>query len=257
MLALDSWIMRRCQDLQQQVADHYAAYNFLNVYQKVHNFCVIELGGFYLDVIKDRQYTCQQDSLARRSTQSAMYYLVETLSKVVAPILSFTADEIWQHIPGEHEESVFLSDFASGQQELPEHGQFPDSYWQQMMEVKSAVNKELEHKRAEKVVGSGLSANVTLYCDEALGEQLSRLGTELRFVLIVSAAEIRPLSEAGADAVETEIAGLKLTIQPSPFAKCERCWHHNETVGQHHAHPALCARCIENVDGSGEERRFA
>jgi isoleucyl-tRNA synthetase len=257
MLALDSWIMRRCQQLQRQVEDHYAAYNFLNVYQKVHNFCVIELGGFYLDVVKDRQYTCQQDSLARRSTQSAMYYLVETLSKVIAPILSFTADEIWQHIPGEREESVFLSDFASGQQELPEHGQFPDSYWQQMMEIKSAVNKELEHKRAEKVVGSGLSADVTLYCDEALGEQLSRLGAELRFVLIVSAAEIRPLSEAGPDAVETEIAGLRLTIQPSSFAKCERCWHHNETVGQSSAHAVLCARCIENVEGSGEVRRFA
>ncbi|MCP5346710.1 MAG: isoleucine--tRNA ligase [Gammaproteobacteria bacterium] len=257
MLALDSWIVRKGQALQEQVAGHYATYNFLNVYQKVHNFCVIELGGFYLDVVKDRQYTCQPDSLARRSTQSAMYYLVESLSRVIAPILSFTADEIWQHIPGQREESVFLSDFASGELDVPEQEQFPDSYWQQVMEVKSAVNKELESKRAEKVVGSGLSAEVTLYCDGDLSASLQRLGAELRFALIVSAAEIQPLAAAGPDAADTAMDGLRLRIQPSPHQKCERCWHHSQSVGASTAHPTLCARCIENIDGGGEERHFA
>ncbi len=257
MLALDSWITRKSQELQEQVAEHYAAYNFLNVYQKVHNFCVIELGGFYLDIIKDRQYTCQRDSLARRSTQSALLYLVETLSKVTAPILSFTADEIWQHIPGSREESVFLSDFASGQLKFPDTDQFPDTFWQRLMAVKSAVNKELENKRADKVVGSGLSAEVTLYCDEGLSAELNLLGSELRFALIVSAAEIRSLTEACADSVETGIAGLRLRIQPSAFNKCDRCWHHNTSVGKNPDHPALCDRCIDNIEGAGEERHFA
>ena len=106
MLALDYWIVRQCQLLQNELIDHYHEYNFLNIYQKIHNFCVIELGGFYLDVIKDRQYTTQTDSLARRSTQTAMYHILEMLSRLIAPILSFTADEIWQNIPGERAESV-------------------------------------------------------------------------------------------------------------------------------------------------------
>ncbi len=112
MLALDCWIVRKCQLLQKEVIENYHEYNFLNVYQKIHNFCVIELGGFYLDVIKDRQYTTQADSLARRSTQTAMYHVLEMFSRLIAPILSFTADEIWQSIPGERAASVFLSDFS-------------------------------------------------------------------------------------------------------------------------------------------------
>jgi len=257
MLALDYWICRKCEALLQQVEQHYAAYNFLNVYQKVHNFCVIELGGFYLDIVKDRQYTCQPDSLARRSTQTAMFYLVETLAKMVAPVLSFTADEIWEHIPGQRAESVFLSDFASGRLDLPEHTTFPDHFWEQVMDVKSAVNKELENQRAAKVIGSGLSGEVTLFCDDALSAQLGLLAGELRFALIVSAADIRPLSEAAADAVATELPGLKLSIRPSPHAKCERCWHHHVTVGESSEHPGLCIRCIDNVAGAGEQRHFA
>jgi len=256
MLALDYWIVGRGQALQAQVEEHYRQYSFLNVYQKVHNFCVIELGGFYLDVVKDRQYTCKQDSLARRSTQTAMYHLVEMLSRIIAPILSFTADEIWTHIPGQREASVFLSDFASGLQRLPANEHFPDSYWQQFMEVRAAVNKALEARRAEKVIGSGLSAEVTLYCDDDIAARLQRLGAELRFALIVSAVTIQPLASADNDAVATELAGLKLRITPAESAKCERCWHHNDTVGENTQHPTLCARCIDNIEGDGEVRHF-
>ena len=257
LLALDYWIVRQCQILQKEVIDHYHEYNFLNVYQKLHNFCVIELGGFYLDVIKDRQYTTQTDSLARRSTQTAMYHILEMLSRMIAPILSFTADEIWQNIPGERAVSVLLTDFSDSVTEFAEAQNFSDQFWRQVMVVKTAVNKELESKRAEKQVGSGLSAEVYLYCDQELEATLNQLGQELRFVLIVSHTFIHSLDSAHDEAVDTGIPGLKLYVLPSIHTKCERCWHHSEDVGEVTEHPALCRRCIENIDGEGEQRSFA
>ena len=257
MLALDYWIVRKCQLLQSEIISHYQDYNFLNVYQKIHNFCVIELGGFYLDVIKDRQYTTQADSLARRSTQTAMYHILEMLSRMIAPILSFTADEVWQNIPGARANSVFLTDFADAVAEFPESTDFSDEFWQKVMEVKTAVNKELEAKRAEKVVGSGLSAEVDLFCDSNLAELLNRLEEELRFVLIVSRASINAIESANGAAVQTEVSGLKLAVGASEHAKCDRCWHHRADVGLESSHPSLCQRCVDNIDGVGESRSFA
>lgn len=257
LLALDYWIVRQCQLLQAEVVNHYHSYNFLSVYQKIHNFCVTELGGFYLDVIKDRQYTTQVDSRARRSTQTAMLQVVEMLSRMIAPILSFTADEIWQHIPGERVDSVFLSDFEEGHLALEESGEFDDSFWRRILEVKTAVNRELEVQRAEKTVGSGLSAEVDLFCDGQLADDLARLGEELRFVLIVSRASVNAGTHAPEQAVATEVAGLSLRVTASEHEKCERCWHHREDVGQDAAHAGLCLRCVSNVAGDGELRRFA
>jgi len=257
LLALDYWIVRQSQILQKEVIDHYHEYNFLNIYQKLHNFCVIELGGFYLDVIKDRQYTTQTDSLARRSTQTAMYHILEMLSRMIAPILSFTADEIWQNIPGKRAVSVLLTDFSDSVTEFAEAQNFSDQFWRQIMVVKTAVNKELESKRAEKQVGSGLSAEVYLYCDQELEAMLNQLGQELRFVLIVSHTFIHSLDSAHDEAVDTDIPGLKLYVSPSIHTKCERCWHHSEDVGEVTEHPALCRRCIENIEGEGEQRSFA
>jgi isoleucyl-tRNA synthetase len=257
MMELDVWIVRQCQLLQQEVITHYTAYNFLNIYQKLHNFCVIELGGFYLDVIKDRQYTTRADSDARRSTQTAMYHILEMFSRMIAPILSFTADEIWQYIPGERAESVFLSSFDEAVAQFPESAEFTDAFWRQVMAVKTAVNKELEAKRAAKLIGSGLSAEVDLYCSEALAANLNRLGAELRFVLIVSRATVKPMSDAGEAAIATELKDLKLSVSASPHAKCERCWHHRDDIGQEPTHPGLCVRCVENISGEGEQRAFA
>lgn len=257
MLALDYWITRKSQLLQQEVIEHYHAYEFLNVYQKIHNFCVTELGGFYLDVIKDRQYTTAADSLSRRSTQTAMYQVVETLSRLIAPILSFTADELWQFIPGQRVESVFLSNFSETNATLAEHGEFADSYWEQILLIKTAVNKALEAKRADKSIGASLSAEVDLYCAPELMESLGRLDSELRFVLIVSRATVASLEDAPGSSVETEMNGLKLVISASEYDKCERCWHFRDDVGNNESHPSLCQRCVDNIDGDGETRRFA
>lgn len=257
MLALDYWIVRQCQLLRDEIVGHYHEYNFLNVYQRIHNFCVIELGGFYLDVIKDRQYTTATESLARRSTQTALYHVVELLSRMIAPILSFTADEIFREIPGQRAQSVFLTDMGDGIDALPESAEFSDGFWKKVMAVKTAVNRDLEARRAEKLIGSGLSAEVDLYCDAALVETLQRLGEELRFVLIVSRATLNPLDQASAEATITDIKGLSLQVSASTHEKCERCWHHREDVGQNATHPTLCARCVTNIEGEGEQRQFA
>lgn len=256
MMALDYWITRQAQLLQEQVQQDYADYHFLGVYQKVHNFCVVELGSFYLDIIKDRQYTTLADSLARRSTQSAMFHIVEILCRLVAPILSFTADEIWASIPGERAQSVLLSQFSDGLPRLPEATDMNDAFWAQVMAVKTAVNKELEKQRNEKLIGSALSAEVTLFCDAALGALLARLQDELRFALMVSQAVVMPLAQAS-DAAPTELPGLRLQITPSAHAKCVRCWHHRADIGTVSEHPELCVRCVENIEGEGEKRLYA
>lgn len=257
MLALDYWITRQAQLLREQVRKDYQNYQFLNVYQKVHNFCVIELGGFYLDIIKDRQYTAKTDGLARRSTQTAMYHITEILVRLIAPILSFTADELWQFIPGKRAKSVFLAEFDNGIDSLASRNDFSDAFWREVMAVKTAVNKELEKQRAEKRVGAALSAEVFLYCDEGLKSRLSALQDELRFVLIVSAVKLESLAVAPCDSAETELSGLRVYAVPSAHAKCARCWHHLADVGQHVDHPELCGRCIDNISGEGEQRLYA
>lgn len=256
MIAVDYWITRQCQLLQDEVIEHYDNYNFLNIYQRIHNFCVIELGGFYLDVIKDRQYTTKTEGVPRRSTQTAMYHILEMLSRMVAPILSFTADEIWQNIPGKRTDSVFLSNFADGEAQYSQLQEFPDPFWQKILAVKTAVNKVLEAKRADKTVGSSLSAEVDIYCQDELAALLNSLGAELRFALIVSRATVHALNDADESAVETEVDGMKLSVTASAHAKCERCWHHTADVGQAVAHPTLCPRCVDNIDGDGERREF-
>lgn len=257
MLALDRWAVDRALLLQREIKEAFDSYRFWVVYQKVHNFCVQELGGFYLDIIKDRQYTTAADSVARRSCQSAMYHIGEALVRWIAPILAFTAEEIWQYLPGERNESVMLNTWYEGLSELPEGFELGRAFWDQIMAVKAAVNKELENQRAAKAIGGNLQAEVTLYADEALTESLAKLGDELRFVLITSAAAVEPLATAAADAVETDVGGLKLKVVKSGHAKCGRCWHHREDVGIDPAHPEICGRCVENIEGEGEVRHYA
>lgn len=257
MLALDQWVVDRAAQLQARIEKAYEEYRFLEVYQQVHGFCARELGGFYLDVIKDRQYTTQSDSLARRSAQTALYHVVEALARWVAPILSFTAEEIYENIPGERGESVLLEEYYGGLATLAEDAPMGRDFWEQVLEVKQAVNKCLEEARNAKTIKSGLAAEVTLYVDDALRATLERLGDELRFVLLTSDAHLAPLVE-GTAAEATELDTLKVAVAASAHAKCDRCWHHREDVGSHAEHPELCGRCISNLpEGPGEERHYA
>ncbi|GGO88263.1 isoleucine--tRNA ligase [Marinobacterium nitratireducens] len=256
MLALDRWAVDAAYQLQQKIAAAYDSYRFLEVYQQVHHFCVQELGGFYLDIIKDRQYTTQADSLARRSCQTALYHIAEALTRWVAPILSFTAEEIYEVLPGERKESVFLSTWYEGLFELAADDAFGREFWNRVLDVKTAVNKCLEDARNEKLVKASLASVVTLYVDDSLKADLERLGDELRFVLLTSKAELAPMADA-ADARDTDVTGLKVAVAASEEAKCGRCWHHRADVGQNEAHPELCGRCVDNVEGDGEVRHFA
>ncbi|PWB34817.1 isoleucine--tRNA ligase [Pseudomonas sp. SDI] len=257
MLALDRWAVDRTLLLQRELEEHYGEYRFWNVYSKIHNFCVQELGGFYLDIIKDRQYTTGTNSVARRSCQTALYHISEALVRWIAPILAFTADELWQYLPGERNESVMLNTWYEGLAELPEGFELGREYWERVMAAKAAVNKELEIQRAAKAIGGNLSAEVTLFADDALSADLNKLGDELRFVLITSAAAVAPFAAAPADAVETEVPGLKLKVVKSGHAKCGRCWHFRADVGSNPEHPEICARCADNISGKGEVRHYA
>jgi len=258
MLALDKWALTVAHGLQEKIKKAYHDYAFHRVYQLIHNFCAIEMGSFYLDIIKDRQYTTQSDSLARRSAQTAMYHIVESLARWLMPIMSFTAEDIWQHIPGEHNDSVLLEEWypipVSTDQAM---GQ---DFWQQAILVRDVVSKELEKLRAAGAIGSSLAAEVDLYCEPTLYDSLSQLGDELRFVLITSYAHVYPVSERAADAVAVTLADdqtLFIKARASEFSKCVRCWHQREDVGQNTVHAELCGRCIENVEGPGERRLYA
>ena len=256
MLALDRWAVDCALQLQEEIVAAYRDYQFHTIYQKIQKFCVTDMGGFYLDIIKDRQYTTQADSLARRSAQTAMYHIVEALVRWLAPILSFTADEIWEHIPGERSEAVFLETWYDGLFALDEGGSFDLEFWNEMIAVRSAVSKHLEDARKAGAIGSALNAEVDLYCGEKLHQQLAKLEDELHFVFITSYARLHTVADRPERAVATDVPSLSLIITPSDDEKCTRCWHHQADIGSHAEHPEICGRCVENVAGSGELRRF-
>lgn len=256
MVELDRWAVDRAARLQDDIIKAYESYQLHTIYQKLHNFCVVDMGGFYLDIIKDRQYTAKESSQARRSAQTALHYIVHAFTRWVAPILSFTADELWQQIRGESTETIFEQEWL----DLPRtelETIFNHEFWQSVAQVKTAVNKVLENMRSDGVVGKSLEAKVTIYADDAYHELLSALKDDLRFVLITSYAAVESLVDAPENATSTEVVGIKLVIEKSVYTKCVRCWHHREDVGSHVDHPEICSRCVENIDGTGETREFA
>ena len=257
MVALDRWMVTRAKQLQEELVAAYERYDLLVVSQKLTHFCSLDLGSFYLDIIKDRQYTAKQDSVARRSCQTALYHIVEALVRWMAPITSFTAQEIWQEMPGERGKFVFTETWYDGFNSFTQDGALDDDFWQQIMAVKDAVNQALEQARKAQVLGGSLEADITLYADEALKTQLDLLGDELRFVLITSGTTVKASAEKTDDAEKTDVSGLFVSVAKTAGEKCVRCWHHREDVGSHAGHEELCGRCVTNVDGDGEVRHYA
>ncbi|MES2219019.1 MAG: isoleucine--tRNA ligase [Pseudomonadota bacterium] len=257
MLALDCWAVDKARLIQDEIIKAYDTYQFHVIYQKIHHFCTVEMGSFYLDIIKDRQYTTKTDSMARRSAQTAMYHISEALVRWLAPILSFTAEEIWQYMPAPRAESVFLSTWYKDLAPLAATASMNQEYWDKIQQIRAAVNKELENQRNAGAIGSPLEADVLLYAEPALKAQLDLLQNELRFVLITSAAEVQLMDKAQTDLAPTEVQGLWVKVTPLTYQKCERCWHRLPDVGQHKEYETLCGRCIVNVFGEGEVRDFA
>ncbi len=256
MLDLDKWAIEHAVRLQKEIVIAYDNYEFHLIYQLLHQFCVVEMGGFYLDIVKDRQYTTPENSLARRSGQTAMYHLIEMMVRWLAPITSFTAAEIWKHIPGERSESVFFETWYELEinESKSKERQFQ---WNTIISIRDEVNKQLEKLRVDKVIGGSLDAEIDLYCDDNVKKQLETLGDELRFVLIISYARLHAIDEKPSEAIESEVSGLYIQVSASKHDKCVRCWHHREDVGSHEKHLELCERCIDNVDGEGENRQYA
>lgn len=256
MVELDRWAVKRCQEVQNEILEAYEQYQFHLIYQKIHHFCAIDLGSFYLDVIKDRQYTAAKESQARRSCQTAMYHIIQALTRWLAPILSFTAEEIWQAIPGQQIESVFLTQWYEA---WPLIETVDKTEWYLVQQVRDEVNKALELKRQEGIVGSGLGAEVILYVDAPYHSALTRLKDELRFVLITSAAQVQPWPECPKEEglYISENFQLAVQVKASDYEKCARCWHRRPEVGSSTTHPELCKRCEDNIGDNPEIRKFA
>jgi isoleucyl-tRNA synthetase len=257
LIDFDVWAIRRAQAVQEEVVTAYRDYQFHQVYQRVHNFCVSDLGGLYLDVLKDRVYTTPATSLPRRSAQTAMFHIVQAMVGWLAPILSFTAEEIWQALPGaDRAKSVFFTRWH----EFPA---LPASKldWDALIQLRQAAQRDLEKLREAGTIGAPLEAEVDVYALPELAAPLSAAGDELRFLTITAATRVHVVDSAPADAVAAEtgnavVPGLWLAARRSGGTKCVRCWHLTDDVGSDAAHPELCGRCAGNVSGHAEERRY-
>ncbi|WP_455812491.1 isoleucine--tRNA ligase [Pseudomonas graminis] len=258
MVVVDRWAVGRALAAQNDIVASYEAYDFHEVVQRLMQFCSVEMGSFYLDIIKDRQYTAKSDGLARRSCQTALWYIVEALVRWMAPIMSFTADEIWGYLPGKRSQYVFTEEWFDGLFSLEDNQPMNDSYWAELLKVRGEVNKVIEQARADKRIGGSLEASVTLYADADLAAKLTSLGEELRFVLLTSGAQVADYAQATDDAQQSEaVKGLKIALQKAEGEKCPRCWHYTSDIGQNAEHADVCGRCVTNVAGSGEQRKFA
>jgi len=256
LISLDKFILKRASDVQQDIIAAYDAMDFHQVTQQVTAFCSQDLGGFYLDIIKDRQYTTQTDGNPRRSAQTAIYHIAQAMIRWIAPILTFTAQEAWEVLKGT-DSYVFTQEWYA----FPEFhlNEISSDDWQYILRAKELVNKHIETARENKLINANLSANATLFADGQMFESLAKLGEELRFVLITSGATLKPMSESNPKAEKSsdEDNDLIVDITAAQGEKCVRCWHIREDIGTDKSHPQLCARCVTNVAGSGEERHYA
>jgi len=247
MVALDRWAVHRAWQVQQEIADAYARYDFAAVVQALMNFCSVDLGSLYLDVTKDRLYTMREDSRGRRSAQSAMFRIADAFARWIAPILSFTADEMWGHLPGERAGNVLFATWHDGLAPLPEDAVLSAGDIDGLLALREQVAKVLEPMRAAGEIGAALEAEIELRCGVADLNRLEPLADELRFLFI--SGDVRVVQDDGA-------RGIGVLAQPTGKAKCVRCWHHRADVGADPAHPQLCGRCVSNIEGPGETRTY-
>ncbi|MEO6172785.1 MAG: class I tRNA ligase family protein, partial [Arenimonas sp.] len=256
MLLLDQWAIARTLAVQEEIIAAYERYDFAAVVSKLQNFCTNDLGALYLDVTKDRLYTMQVDSLGRRSAQTAMYHIAEAFVRWIAPVLSFTADEIWHTIPGKREAHVLMATWYENLQAMPGNAALSATDFDAVFAVREAVSKVLEPMRVNGEIGASLQAEVDVYIDDALLQKLQLVSEEARFLFITSQLNLKSLSAKNAQAIAVENSSTFIFAQASKHAKCVRCWHYREDVGAHTDDPELCSRCELNVNGVGEVRRY-
>lgn len=246
MVALDRWIVHRAFEVQEKIKAAYTSYTMAEIVQLLLNFCSVDLGSLYLDVTKDRLYTMPVDSRGRRSAQSAMYHIAEAFTRWIAPILSFTADELWGYLPGERKDNVLFATWYDGLEPLPADAPLTAADFDQLLALREQVSKVLEPMRANGAIGAALEAEITVAADADTAARWQPLADELRFLLISGDVQVRP-------ATTDEVF---VSAQPTEKTKCVRCWHYRADVGTVAAHPELCGRCVTNIDGAGEDRRW-
>ena len=243
-LSIDRYALFLTHQLQDHIKQDYSSYEFHLGMQKFVSFCSEDLGGFYLDILKDRLYTSNENSKARRAAQSAIYHITHTLMRLMAPVLSFTADEIWQILMPQSDELVFMDTWY----DIPAHGLNARELlaWEHIIHVRAIANKKIEELREKGLVGSSLQAQIEIYASGEIYQSLSSLHEDLKFVMITSEAK---LHERQGD--------LHIDVSASEYKKCDRCWHYREEVGSHDEHPSICNRCISNLFEKGEVRLHA
>jgi len=256
MLLLDQWALHRAHELQGQISAAYERYDFAEVVQRLNNFCTVDMGSIYLDVTKDRLYTMQQHALGRRSAQSAMYHIAQAFVRWIAPILTFTADEVWAHLPGERAGNVLFATWYDGLEPMAAGAALSAEDMRAVLDLREAVSAVLEPMRGNGVIGAALQAEVDAYLPEPLLQRLQPVASELRFLFITSRLDLHALSARPEDAVKGEGSDAFIRAVASKHSKCIRCWHYRADVGSDPEHPEICARCVENVEGAGESRRW-
>jgi isoleucyl-tRNA synthetase len=240
---IDKWALIRLSKLTEKVLDAYRNYEFHIVQHAIHNFCIVDMSNFYLDVIKDRLYAESTDGEARRAAQTVMYKVLDALVKLLAPVLAFTSEEIWASMPhtaSDKKEYVILNDMPKPTPEL--YDDVFESKWDRLMLAKADVSKALEEARAAKVIGKSLGAKVEIFAEGSYYELLKEMEDDLFTYFITSGAKVSPIEEAPENAVVGE-TGIKVLVALADGDECERCWIHSETVGKDSDHPTLCARC--------------
>lgn len=248
MEELDRWALLRLSRITERIVTAYSNYQYHTVFHSLHNFCVVDLSNFYLDILKDRMYASAEKSLTRRSAQTAFMHLAERITLLMAPILSFTAEEVWEHLPGDRPESVFLSRFPEPDPEW-EDEELDDRY-AELLRIRDLVTKALEESRQAKTIGNSLEAQVRIFSEkEETARFLGSFGPALADLFIVSGTRIEVLPELPADStVDERVPGLGVQVAPSEGEKCERCWKYTLEVGRSQDHPKLCTRCMTVVE---------
>ncbi|QEO56412.1 isoleucine--tRNA ligase [Francisella marina] len=258
LVKLDQWAIAKTKEFQDKIIEAYDKYQTHTVAQLIHHFCSIEMGSFYLDIIKDRQYTAKADGHPRKSAQTAIYHIVHALVRWMSPILSYTADEIWEATPKTTDLPIQLCEWYTDLKSFNDQDELNLEFWAKIQEIRSEVNRILEIKRNEDVIKASLEAEIIIYADNDNYKLLEKLGNELRFLLISSKASLRAIEERTNNSIESNITGLNVEVNKIEEPKCERCWHRSATVGQNQEYQDICSRCIENITTEdGESREFA
>jgi isoleucyl-tRNA synthetase len=253
MVQIDKWIIHKAKKLNIQIQKDYSEFKFHKLIQDIINFCTLELGGYYLDIIKDRLYTSKSDGLSRRSAQKTCHILISYLNSWIAPILTFTAEEIYSKIPNA-KDSIYLTEWFDIDFSMDDH---EIDIYDSLYSIKPFVSRMIEEARNDNKVGSSLECKLDLICNDKLYQNINNISDELKFVFIVSECTLRLGNENDSYSIDKNPYKLSISISKSQNNKCERCWHLNETVGTIEDHPTICRRCSDNVYGDGECRKFA